>query len=245
MNRGKEMRLDNKTALITGGNQGIGRATVDLFAKEGAKVIALDRVEPREAFGPSIESMHLDVTREDDWKRVVEAVLAKHGRIDILVNNAGILTYEPIHESSLESWNATIAVNQTGPFLGMKHVIPTMRKQKKGAIVNVSSIWGTIGAPGAAAYHASKGAVRTMTKNAALTYVDDGIRCNSVHPGISDTPMVQAQSKELNDLVISGTPMKRLGKPIELAYAILYLASDEASYTTGAELYVDGGFLAI
>lgn len=127
----------------------------------------------------------------------------------------------------------------------MKHVIPVMQKKKKGAIVNISSIWGTIGAPGAAAYHASKGAVRTMTKNAALTYVGDGIRCNSVHPGITHTPMVDAQSDELNELVVSGTPMKRMGKPIELAYAILYLASDEASYTTGAELYVDGGFLAI
>jgi 3alpha(or 20beta)-hydroxysteroid dehydrogenase len=120
-----------------------------------------------------------------------------------------------------------------------------MQKNRKGAIVNISSIWGTIGAPGAAAYHASKGAVRTMTKNAALTYVGDGIRANSVHPGITHTPMVDAQSEELNRLVVSGTPMKRMGEPIELAYAILYLASDEASYTTGAELYVDGGFLAI
>jgi NAD(P)-dependent dehydrogenase (short-subunit alcohol dehydrogenase family) len=241
----ERMRLNNKVALITGGNQGIGRATVDLFAKEGARVIALDRVEPGESYGSGIEYIRLDVTKEEDWKHAVDVVLSRHGRIDVLVNNAGILTYEPIHESTLESWNTTIAVNQTGPFLGMKHVIPAMRRQKQGSIVNVSSIWGTIGAPGAAAYHASKGAVRTMTKNAALTYVADGIRCNSVHPGISDTPMVAAQSKQLNDLVISGTPMKRLGRPIELAYAILYLASDEASYTTGAELYVDGGFLAM
>jgi NAD(P)-dependent dehydrogenase (short-subunit alcohol dehydrogenase family) len=239
------MRLENKVALITGGNQGIGRATVDLFAKEGAKVIALDITEPKSPFGSNIEGMRLDTTKEDQWEKAIKTIVAKYGRIDILVNNAGILTYEPIDECSLESWNRTIAVNQTGVFLGMKHVVPTMRKQKKGAIVNISSIWGTIGAPGAAAYHASKGAVRTMTKNAALTYVADGIRCNSIHPGITNTPMVAAQSRELNDLVISGTPMKRLGEPIELAYAILYLASDEASYTTGAELYVDGGFLAI
>jgi NAD(P)-dependent dehydrogenase (short-subunit alcohol dehydrogenase family) len=239
------MRLQDKVALVTGGNQGIGRAVVNLFAKEGAKVIALDMVDPKEPFGPGIEGMRLDVTQEAQWQSVVGAIAKKYGRIDILVNNAGILTYEPVDECSLESWNRTIAVNQTGPFLGMKHVIPSMRKQKKGAIINISSIWGTIGAPGAAAYHATKGAVRTMTKNVALTYVDDGIRCNSVHPGITDTPMVEAQSKELNDLVISSTPMKRLGKPIELAYAILYLASDESSYTTGSELYVDGGFLAV
>ena len=239
------MRLENKVALITGGNQGIGRAVVDLFAKEGAKVVVGDLAEPKEKFGANVESMHLDVTKESDWQKIVEDIEAKYGRIDILVNNAGILTYEPITECSVESWNRTIAVNQTGPFLGMKHVIPVMQKNRKGAIVNISSIWGTIGAPGAAAYHASKGAVRTMTKNAALTYVGDGIRANSVHPGITHTPMVDAQSEELNNLVVSGTPMKRMGKPIELAYAILYLASDEASYTTGAELYVDGGFLAI
>lgn len=239
------MRLENKVALITGGNQGIGRAVVDLFVKEGAKVIVGDMAEPKEQFGANIEGMRLDVTKESDWEKIAREVEAKYGRIDILVNNAGILTYEPITECTLESWNRTIAVNQTGPFLGMKHVIPIMQKNKKGAIVNISSIWGTIGAPGAAAYHASKGAVRTMTKNAALTYVGDGIRVNSVHPGITRTPMVDAQSEELNDLVVSGTPMKRMGKPIELAYAILYLASDESSYTTGAELYVDGGFLAI
>jgi len=239
------MRLEGKVALITGGNQGIGRAVVDLFVKEGAKVVVGDLAEPKEKFGANIEDMRLDVTKESDWQKIVKDVEAKYGRIDILVNNAGILTYEPITECTLESWNRTIAVNQTGPFLGMKHVVPIMRKNRKGAIVNISSIWGTIGAPGAAAYHASKGAVRTMTKNAALTYVGDGIRVNSVHPGITRTPMVDAQSEELNDLVVSGTPMKRMGKPIELAYAILYLASDEASYTTGAELYVDGGFLAI
>jgi NAD(P)-dependent dehydrogenase (short-subunit alcohol dehydrogenase family) len=239
------MRLKDKVAIVTGGNQGIGRAVVDLFAKEGARVVVGDLGEPKEKFGSNIDGMHLDVTKEEDWNEFVKATVSLHGRIDILVNNAGILTYEPIHECTLESWNRTIAVNQTGPFLGMKHVIPTMRKQKKGSIVNISSIWGTIGAPGAAAYHASKGAVRTMTKNAALTYVDDGIRCNSIHPGITQTPMVAAQSQALNDLVVSGTPMKRMGKPIELAYAILYFASDEASYTTGAELYVDGGFLAI
>lgn len=239
------MRLEGKVALVTGGNQGIGRAVVDLFVKEGAKVIVGDLGEPKDPFGANIEGMRLDVTKEGDWERIARDVEAKYGRIDILVNNAGILTYEPITECSLESWNRTIAVNQTGPFLGMKHVVPVMQKNRKGAIVNISSIWGTIGAPGAAAYHASKGAVRTMTKNAALTYVGDGIRVNSVHPGITRTPMVDAQSEELNDLVVSGTPMKRMGKPIELAYAILYLASDEASYTTGAELYVDGGFLAI
>lgn len=238
------MRLENKVALVTGGNQGIGRAVVELFAKEGAKVVVGDLAEPKEKFGVNIEDMRLDVTKEGDWKKIVMDIEAKYGRIDILVNNAGILTYEPITECSIESWNRTIAVNQTGPFLGMKHVIPAMQKNRKGAIVNISSIWGTIGAPGAAAYHASKGAVRTMTKNAALTYVGDGIRVNSVHPGITRTPMVDAQSEELNELVVSGTPMKRMGKPIELAYAILFLASDEASYTTGAELYVDGGFLA-
>ena len=155
---------------MTGGNQGIGRATVDLMAREGARVIAPDIAEPKAPFGRNIEGMRLDTTKEEQWKKVIPEIVARYDRIDILVNNAGILTYEPIHECSLESWERTISVNQTGVFLGMKHVIPTMQKQKKGAIVNISSIWGTIGAPGAAAYHASKGAVCTMSKNAALTY---------------------------------------------------------------------------
>ena len=144
----------------------------------------------------------------------------------------------------MKDWMKMIAVDQTGVFLGMRRAVRVMRTQKSGSIVNISSIWGSAAVAGAHAYHAAKGAVRNMTKNAAMTYVADGIRVNSVHPGFIDTPLTQAQAPELNDVVIASTPMKREGKPIEVAYGCLFLASDEASYITGAELAIDGGYLA-
>ena len=168
----------------------------------------------------------------------------KRGRLDILINNAGIIAYEPLHELDMKNWLKMIAIDQTGVFLGMREVVPVMRKQKSGAIVNISSIWGSAAVAGAHAYHAVKGAVRNMSKNAAMTYVADGIRVNSVHPGFIDTPLTQAQSPDLNESVIAATPMKRGGKPIEIAYGCLFLASDEASYITGTELVIDGGYLA-
>jgi 3alpha(or 20beta)-hydroxysteroid dehydrogenase len=184
------------------------------------------------------------VAKEDDWKRVVSGILSKHGRIDALVNNAGIIIYSPLHDLTMEDWLHVVAVNQTGVFLGMREVVPVMQRQKTGSIINVSSIWGNAAVPGAHAYHATKGAVRNMTKNAAITYVADGVRVNSLHPGFIDTPLTQAQAPEVNAFVVAATPMKRAGTTREIANGALFLASDESSFMTGAELVIDGGYLA-
>jgi NAD(P)-dependent dehydrogenase (short-subunit alcohol dehydrogenase family) len=239
------MRLKNKIALVTGAARGMGRATAEMFAAEGAVVIAGDVVPPEPPFSRAeIESVHLDVASEADWKRVVADILARHGRLDVLVNNAGIIAYEPLDTLELSAWQKVVAVNQTGVFLGMREVVPSMRARKSGSIINFSSIWGNAAVPAAHAYHATKGAVRNMTKNAAMTYVGDGIRVNSVHPGFIDTPLTQAQAPDVNAFVIASTPMKRAGRPEEVSYGCLFLASDESSYMTGAELVIDGGYLA-
>lgn len=238
------MRLEGKVVLVTGAASGIGHAVTELFAKEGAAVIATDIQSPAKVYPEGVESMPLDVTKEGDWAAGVDAIVGKHGRLDVLINNAGIIAYEPIHELEMKDWLHMIAVDQTGVFLGMREAVRVMRPKKSGAIVNISSIWGSSAVAGAHAYHAVKGAVRNMSKNAAMTYVGDGIRVNSVHPGFIHTPLTDAQDAALNDAVIAATPMKRGGTPVEIAYGCLYLASDEASYTTGVELVIDGGYLA-
>lgn len=237
-------RLKGKVALITGASQGIGRAIAELFAKEGAVVVATDLKPPAEA-SANIKFQSLDVTKSEDWKRVVADTVARYKRLDVLVNNAGIVfSYDPIHETTDEDWNTVIAVNQTGVFLGMRAVIPAMRAAKAGSIINISSIWGVVGAAGVAPYQASKGAVRTMTKNAAITYAIDNVRANSIHPGIIWTPLIEAQDKGITDGLVADTPLKRLGRAEEVAYGALFLASDESSYVTGVELPIDGGILA-
>lgn len=240
-------RLSGKIALVTGAARGIGRATAELFAQEGAEVVATDIG----AAAPLPENLpvtfaNLDVAREEDWTRVVESTLAEHGRLDILVNNAGIAgSQAPIGSESLEAWNRVILVNQTGTFLGMRAVAPVMQRQKSGSIINISSIWGVTAVPAAAAYHATKGAVRTLTKNAAVTFAPDGIRVNSLHPGIVATPLVvDEQPKAVSDAVIAVTPLGRMAQPREIAFGCLFLASDESSFMTGAELVLDGGYLA-
>lgn len=238
------MRLHGKVALVTGAASGIGRAVSELFVKEGAMVVASDIASPAQAYSNGIETLRLDVTSELDWAAAVDAIVRSHGRLDVLVNNAGIIAYEPLHALGMNAWMKMIAVDQTGVFLGMREAVRFMRTRKAGSIVNISSIWGSAAVAGAHAYHAAKGAVRNMTKNAAMTYVADGIRVNSVHPGFIDTPLTQAQAADLNDAVIAATPMKRGGRPIEVAYGCLFLASEEASYVTGAELVIDGGYLA-
>jgi 3alpha(or 20beta)-hydroxysteroid dehydrogenase len=236
--------MQNKVAVVTGAAHGMGREIAELFAREGAFVIAADIQEAPPYSSTRITSVKLDVANEDDWSRVIESTVATHTRIDVLVNNAGIIAYEPLDELDIKSWERVISVNQTGVFLGMRAVVPVMRSQGKGSIVNFSSIWGNSAVSGAHAYHATKGAVRNMSKNAAMTYVADGIRVNSVHPGFIDTPLTQAQASDINALVIDSTPMKRAGKPIEVANGVLFLACDESSYMTGAELVIDGGYLA-
>jgi 3alpha(or 20beta)-hydroxysteroid dehydrogenase len=238
-------RLKGKIALITGAARGMGYTTAELFADEGAQVIAADVRDPDPAFdSDAIEAVHLDVSKEEEWRRVVAGIVDRHGHLDILVNNAGIIAYEPIEELGLDDWHRIISVDQTGVFLGMREVIPAMKRNGGGSIVNISSIWGSAAVAGAHAYHATKGAVRNMTKNVAMTHVADGIRVNSIHPGYILTPLTAVQAKEVNDQMIATTPMKRPGQPIEVAYGSLYLASDESSYVTGTELVIDGGYLA-
>ena len=238
------MRLQGKVVLVTGAASGIGHAIAELFAKEGATVFAGDIAPPQQPYSLGVEALTLDVTNEQQWATAIGTITQKHGRLDVLINNAGIIAYEPLDALEMDAWMRMIAVDQTGVFLGMREAVRVMRKRKSGSILNISSIWGSAAVSGAHAYHAAKGAVRNMTKNAAMTYVGDGIRVNSVHPGFIYTPLTQAQAPALNDAVIASTPMKRGGTAVEVAYGCLYLASDEASYVTGAELAIDGGYLA-
>jgi NAD(P)-dependent dehydrogenase (short-subunit alcohol dehydrogenase family) len=234
------VRLEGKVAVVTGAASGIGRATADLFAEEGATVYATD-VDPRDG-GERIISVRHDASAEAEWEDLLRQIEAEQGRLDILVNNAGIVgTYETITTASMSDYHRVIAVNQTGFFLGMRFAIPLMQRGGKGSIINVSSIWGLIGAVGVAPYQASKGAVTTLTKNAALTYAP-AIRANSVHPGAILTKIIEKQDEAMNRQLIADTPLARMAQPREVAYAILFLASDESAFVTGAELVVDGGY---
>jgi len=236
-------RLKGKVAIITGSGRGIGRSIAETFAEEGATVIATGRGGD-ETFDDGIEYHKLEVSAEQDWKRVVVGAIANHGRIDILVNNAGIITYDKLCELSMNDWNRVIATNQTGTWLGMREVIPHMQAGGGGSIINVSSIWGSVAVSGAHAYHASKGAVRNMSKSAAISYAQDNIRVNSLHPGFIITPLTESQDPDMNALVVDRTPMKRAGQPREVANGAVFLASDESSFVTGSELVIDGGYLA-
>jgi NAD(P)-dependent dehydrogenase (short-subunit alcohol dehydrogenase family) len=236
-------RLKGKVALITGAAQGIGLTIAQIFAREGATVIATDVQPGSDSHGFDVQQ--LDVSSPADWSRVVESVLAKHGPIDVLVNNAGIVgSYETLDGTDLDSWQKVLAVNLTGSFLGIQAVLPSMRAMRQGSIINFSSMWGIVGVAGAAAYAAAKGGVRNMTKNAAVTYAPENIRVNSVHPGLIRTPLVESQSDDMNAGIIAKTPMGRMGTPEEVANVCLFLASDESSFMTGSELVIDGGYLA-
>jgi NAD(P)-dependent dehydrogenase (short-subunit alcohol dehydrogenase family) len=244
-------RLEGKVALITAAARGQGKAEAGLFAAKGATVVVTDVLEEqaREVVdgitenGGDAEFSSLDVTEEANWETVIETVLDEYGSLDVLVNNAGILRMDPIHEETVEGWEQVLAVDQRGVWLGMKHAIPPMRKAGAGSVVNTSSIWGVAGIEGAVAYQAAKGAVRVMTKNAAVAHGSDGVRVNSIHPGFIETPMTEGKA-ETHDAMVEKTPLGRAGEPEEVAPTALFLASDEASYVNGAELYVDGGFLA-
>jgi NAD(P)-dependent dehydrogenase (short-subunit alcohol dehydrogenase family) len=240
-------RLNGRIAIVTGGCSGIGRATVELFAAEGAKVYAADIARPPQGFEQ--EAVHfasLDVASAAGWQALTEDVATRHGRIDVLVNNAGVGgSMAALADENLESWHQVLTVNLTGTFLGMRAVIPRMLTQGAGSIINLSSIWGNAAVAFGAAYHASKGGVRQLTKHAAVAYGLKGIRINSVHPGVVATPPVlQAQSAGVTQTILGGSAMERMAQPIEIARSILFLASDESSFMTGAELVVDGGYLA-
>ncbi|WP_030169979.1 SDR family NAD(P)-dependent oxidoreductase [Streptomyces sp. NRRL S-813] len=237
-------RLDGKVGIVTGASRGIGHAIADAMAAEGAAVVATSRAATDDSFGDGVRYASLDVASEADWQRVTAEVIERHGRLDFLVNNAGIIAYETVHELTSDEWNRVVAVNQTGTWLGMREVIPQMISQGGGSIINVSSIWGSAAVAGAHAYHATKGAVRNMSKSAAVSYAKERVRVNSIHPGFIWTPLTEAQAPEVNEYVISQTPMGRAGRPEEIAAGVVFLASDEASFVTGSELVIDGGYLA-
>src|SRR5262245_53678138 len=245
-------RLAGKVALISGGASGIGEAHVRIFASEGTKVITGDIQDDKgKAIAEAVNKsggeavfVRLDVSKEEDWSNAVKTAVARFGKLTTLINNAGIYWPEGIEAETLEKWNKMIAVNQTGVWLGMKAAIPEMRKAGGGAIVNISSLYGIIGSPGSISYHASKGAVRIMSKAAALEYARQGIRVNSIHPGQIETPILAGLTPEQNEQIKVATPVGRMGKPEEIAYGSLYLCSDEAAYTTGIELIIDGGWSA-
>jgi NAD(P)-dependent dehydrogenase (short-subunit alcohol dehydrogenase family) len=247
------MRLKGKVAIVTGGASGMGRSEATIFAREGARVLVADILEKEgeevaKAIGDAARFMKLDVTSEPDWQALVAAAEREFGKLDILVNNAGISGTYTSDLASTEAWDRVMDINAKGVFLGMKHAVPALKRAGGGAIVNISSISGFAGQLGVhMAYNASKGAVRIMTKAAAVQWARDNIRVNSVHPGFMP-PMrtsVGSAKPEWREKVLATVPMRREGKVEEVAHAVLFLASDEASYITGTELVVDGGFLAV
>jgi NAD(P)-dependent dehydrogenase (short-subunit alcohol dehydrogenase family) len=249
------MRLADKVAIISGAASGMGAATARRFAKEGAKVVVADMLEDEgrkvaadivAANGAAI-FMVLDVTNEADWKRVVDDTVAQYGRLDILVNNAGISGSAVSDLLDTEAWDRLLAVNGRGVFLGTKYAVLAMKQSGGGSIVNLSSISGNTGQTMThMGYNASKGAVRTLTKSTAVQFGRDGIRANSVHPGLMPPMRTSGATADpaVRAKMLQGVPLRRAGEVDEVANAVLFLASDEASYITGAELYVDGGYLA-
>ena len=255
------MRLAGKVALISGAAAGVqgelmgfGGAAARLFTQEGAKVVLTDirdelgqrtANEISEAGGEAIY-LHLDVTSEAEWVRVVEAAVARFGRLDILVNNAGSGARYRVEDTSEEDWDGQMNVHAKGVFLGTKHAIPQLRKVGGGSIINVSSIYGLVGSETSTAYHAAKGAIRLFTKSAAIQYANENIRVNSVHPGYAHTPLTDRgyQDPDYFENIRSRIPMGRVGNAYDIAYGMLYLASDESSFVTGSELVIDGGTTA-
>lgn len=247
------MRLQNKVAIITGAASGMGADEARLFAREGAKVVIADVLEDlaRQVEAQITEAggdatfVHTNVTDEASWQNLISQTLARYGKLDILVNNAGISSRSESDALDTAGWQRIMDVNATGVFLGTKHAVEQMRQTGGGSIVNISSIMGFVGGEGGhPAYHASKGAVRIFSKAMAVQYGPDGIRVNSVHPGFMP-PMRSSQPDDgTRAEQIRQTPLRRSGETIEVAYGVLFLASDEASFVTGTELVIDGGFIA-
>ncbi|MBC7131516.1 MAG: glucose 1-dehydrogenase [Roseovarius sp.] len=247
-------RVQGKVALVTGGAMGMGKTHSEDLAREGAHVFVTDRdvaageavVQGIVASGGKAEFLALDVTRESDWDSVTAAIADRAGHLDILVNNAGILVLKPAHETTNDEWDAVFNVNVRGVWLGIRACVPLM-KNRNASIINISSIYGLVGAPSAGAYIASKGAVRLLTKSCAVDLVGFGIRVNSVHPGVIDTPMTRDLlhgDAETRKAIMGATLFDRPCRPEEVSKAVLFLASDESSFVHGAELVVDGGYVA-
>ena len=254
-------RVAGKVALVTGAGLGLGRASSLLLASEGARLVVSDideslagntAAEIVEAGGEALALRH-DVSKSDDWSAVIAVVEQRFGRLDVLVNNAGIAIAKNIEDTSLEEWRRTMAVNLDGVFLGCQHAIGLMKQSGGGSIINLSSIDGIIGEADLAAYCASKGGVRTLTKAVAVHCAEQryGIRCNSIHPGYIWTPQTENYLRDLGTLdqekakALSRHPIGFLGEPSDIAYMVLYLASDESKFVTGSEMVVDGGYLAV
>lgn len=250
-------RIENKVAIVTGGSLGIGQACCFLLAKEGAKVAVVDVLDTQgqetvEAIikqGGEAQYWHLDVSKENEVQRVFGEIEETFGQIDVLVNNAGIAgVNRPTHEVTEEEWDQVMAVNVKGVFFCTKHVIPSMKKAGKGSIINLSSIYGLVGNSDLPPYHASKGAVRLMSKTDALFYASDKIRVNSIHPAFIWTPLVEKLLKSQGELTVLRKklddlhPLGHMGEPDDIAYGVLYLASDESKFITGSELVIDGGY---
>jgi 3alpha(or 20beta)-hydroxysteroid dehydrogenase len=243
-------RLEGKVALITGAARGQGADEARLFASEGASVVITDVLDDEGKqtaadIGAAATFHHHDVTSEAEWTGIVEAVLAEHGQLDVLVNNAGILAIAPLVMTTEADYRRVIDVNQVGVFLGMKAVVPHMVERQRGSIINISSVAGLMGSPGMIAYGASKWAVRGMTKAVALEVASAGVRVNSIHPGIIDTPMLEEFEKwGIMGAVMDRVPVGRTAEAVEVARLALYLASDDSAYSTGSEFVIDGGMTA-
>ena len=248
-------RLEGKVALISGGARGQGAVEARMFAEEGASVVIGDILDDQgrqteaelQELGYNVTYVHLDVTSEADWEAAVQSAVDTYGKLDVLLNNAGILIRKNIEETTEDDWDRIFAVNAKGVFLGTKAAIPAMRDAGGGSIINISSTAGLVGSPnGSASYTATKGAVRLFTKSTAIQHAREGIRCNSIHPGPIETDMI---ADTLNDpanmaLRMQRLPLGRVGKPSEIAYGAIYLASDESSFVTGSEVVIDGGTTA-
>jgi NAD(P)-dependent dehydrogenase (short-subunit alcohol dehydrogenase family) len=246
--------LRGKVALVTGGASGIGRASAQRLADEGAAVVVTDVSDEqgeqvaaaiRDAGGTAM-FLHHDVASEDDWTTVVERTSSAYDRLDVLVNNAGVGDLAAIEETTKVDYDRVIAITQTSVFLGMKAAGDALKASGAGSVINISSIFGASGGFGTSpSYHAAKGAVRLLTKNVALRWATEGVRVNSVHPGFIDTPILEeAKGTEFEDAMVGLTPMGRLGQPDEVAAVVAFLASDDATFMTGSEVYVDGGYMA-
>ncbi|MBM3926477.1 MAG: glucose 1-dehydrogenase [SAR202 cluster bacterium] len=249
------MRLQGKVALISGGARGIGEATARLFVQEGAKVVMADLLEAEgrklsdelNKTGKNALYIKMDVTKEEDWAKAVKAATDQFGKLNVLILNAGITSQGRIDQITRSDWDKVMDVNSTGVFLGARAGLPAIKRAGGGSVIITSSQLGLVGGDAShAAYQASKGAVRLLAKNIAIQFAADNIRCNSIHPGPIETPMTahrRADPAFLNRLM-SKVPMGRIGQPMEIAYGMLYLASEESSYVTGSELVIDGGWTA-
>jgi NAD(P)-dependent dehydrogenase (short-subunit alcohol dehydrogenase family) len=248
-------RLDGKVALISGGARGQGAVEARMMAQEGAKVVFGDILDEQgrqveaaiRAAGCEATYVHLNVTSESDWRAAVTTAERLYGKLNVLVNNAGILIRASIEETTEDDFDRIMAVNVKGVFFGTKHAIPAMRRARGGSIINISSTAGLVGSTGeTAAYSATKGSVRLLTKSTAVQHAKDNIRCNSIHPGPIETDMIKdvLASPEKWQQRLRRLPMQRVGKPEDIAYGVIYLASDESSFVTGSELVIDGGTTA-